>query len=67
MPSRGPGEGLGLWTLILKHKLEQVLWLKFFHCFLLQAPNGGPPFVGDGQGSLACGSPWGRKELDTTE
>ena len=23
--------------------------------------------VGDGQGSLACCSPWGQKELDTTE
>ena len=23
--------------------------------------------VGDGQGSLTCGSPWGHKELDTTE
>ena len=23
--------------------------------------------VGDGQGSLACCSPWGRKEPDTTE
>ena len=23
--------------------------------------------VGDGQGGLACCSPWGRKELDTTE
>ena len=23
--------------------------------------------VGDGQGSLACCSPWGRKEQDTTE
>ena len=23
--------------------------------------------VGEGQGSLACCSPWGRKELDTTE
>ena len=23
--------------------------------------------VGDGQGSLACSSPWGCKELDTTE
>ena len=23
--------------------------------------------VGDGQGSLVCYSPWGRKELDTTE
>ena len=25
------------------------------------------PGVGDGQGSLAWGSPWGRKESDTTE
>ena len=23
--------------------------------------------AGDGQGSLACCSPWGRKELDTAE
>ena len=23
--------------------------------------------VGDGQGSLVCSSPWGRKELDMTE
>ena len=25
------------------------------------------PGVGDGQGSLACCSPWGCKELDMTE
>ena len=25
------------------------------------------PGVGDGQGSLVCYSPWGRKESDTTE
>ena len=25
------------------------------------------PGDGKGQGSLACGSPWGRKELNTTE
>ena len=25
------------------------------------------PGIGDGQGSLACCSPWGRKEWDTTE
>ena len=25
------------------------------------------PGVGDGQGSLVCCSPWGGKELDTTE
>ena len=23
--------------------------------------------VGEGQGSLVCRSPWGRRELDTTE
>ena len=28
---------------------------------------GQAPGVGDGQGSLACCSPWGSKELDTTE
>ena len=28
---------------------------------------GQAPRVVDGQGSLACGSPWGCKELDTTE
>ena len=25
------------------------------------------PGVGDGQGSLVCNSPWGRKKSDTTE
>ena len=25
------------------------------------------PSIGDGQGSLECRSPWGRKELGTTE
>ena len=25
------------------------------------------PGIGDGQGNLACCSPWGRKELDTNE
>ena len=25
------------------------------------------PGVGDGQGSLVCSSPWGHRELDTTE
>ena len=28
---------------------------------------GWTPGVGDGQGGLACRSPWGRKESDTTE
>ena len=26
-----------------------------------------PPRVGNGQGSLACCSPWGHKELDVSE
>ena len=26
-----------------------------------------PPGVGDGQGSLVCCTPWGRKKSDTTE
>ena len=25
------------------------------------------PGVGDGQGSLPCGNPWGQKQSDTTE
>ena len=25
------------------------------------------PGIGDGQGSLACSNPWGRKESDMTE
>ena len=29
--------------------------------------SGQVPGVGDGQGSLVCCSPWGRKEFDTTE
>ena len=28
---------------------------------------GRTPGVGDGQGGLACYSPWGRRELDMTE
>ena len=28
---------------------------------------GQAPGIGDGQGSLACCSPWGHKESDTTE
>ena len=42
---------------------EMVVWLYQLdgHEFK-QAPG-----VGDGQGSLACCSPWDCKELDTTE
>ena len=40
---------------------EMVGWHHRHHKFE-QAPG-----VGDGQGSLACCSPWGRKESDMTE
>ena len=42
---------------------EMVGW----HHWLNGHGFGWTPGVGDGQGSLACCSPWGRKELDTTE
>ena len=45
---------------------EMVGWLGWHHglngCEFEQALG-----VGDGQGSLACCSPWGVKESDTTE
>ena len=47
-------------------ELERMRWLDGIINFIghefEQAPG-----VGDGQGSLACFSPWGRKELDMTE
>ena len=42
---------------------EMVEWHHWLHrCEFEQAPG-----VGEGQGSLACYSPWGLKELDMTE
>ena len=45
---------------------QRMSWLGWHHRLneheFEQAPG-----VGDGQGSLACCSPWGCKELDTTE
>ena len=42
---------------------EMVGWYhQLDGCEFEQAPG-----VGDEQGGLACCSPWGRKELDTTE
>ena len=42
---------------------EMVVWLyQLDGREVKQAPG-----VGDGQGSLACCSPWDCKELDTTE
>ena len=42
---------------------EMVGW----HHWLNGCKSEWTPGVGDGQGSLACCSPWGRKELDMTE
>ena len=42
---------------------EMVGW----HHWLSGHEFGWTPGVGDGQGGLACCSPWGRRELDTTE
>ena len=42
---------------------EMVGW----HHWLNGQGFGWTPGVGDGQGGLACCSPWGRKESDTTE
>ena len=38
-----------------------------WHCWCNGHELGQTPGVDDGQGSLACCSPWGCKELDTTE
>ena len=42
---------------------EMVEW----HHRLNGHESGGTPGVGDGQGGLLCCSPWGCKELDTSE
>ena len=44
-------------------KDEMVGWHHQLHGHEFECALG----VGDGQGSLACCSPWGHKELDTTE
>ena len=41
---------------------EMVGWHHRLNRQFEQAPGGA-----EGQGSLACGSPWGHKELDMTE
>ena len=42
---------------------EMVGWHHRLNGSEFKQPRG----VGDGQGSLACCSPWGHKKLDTTE
>ena len=38
-----------------------------WHYWLNGRESGWTPWVGDGQGGLACCSPWGRKESNTTD
>ena len=42
---------------------EMIRWHHRLHGHEFEKAFG----VGDGQGCLACCSPWGHKELDTTE
>ena len=42
---------------------EMVGWHHQLDGYVFEQASG----VGDGQGSLPCCSPWGRKESDTTE
>ena len=53
------------------HKLSQASWRFWDEMVGRHHRLNGPEFEqalgdGDGQGSLVCCSPWGRKELDTT-
>ena len=49
--------------LIFRFPLFQLNWYKYHLSQIFEQAPG----VGDGQGSLACCSPWGGKESDTTE
>ena len=42
--------------------MTEVRWVDDITDVMTQAPG-----VGDGQGGLACCSPWGHRESDTTE
>ena len=42
---------------------EMIGWHHWLDGYKFEQTPGG----GEGQGSLACCSPWGHKELDTTE
>ena len=44
---------------------QRMRWLDGITEWMEESGQG--PEVGDGQGSLACCNPWGRKELDMTE
>ena len=66
--TRGSGrwEQRLIWSLAASsgtYKEEMVGW----HHWLNGHEFGQTPGVSEGQGSLVCGSPWGCKELDSTE
>ena len=53
-----------------RNQIANICWImekarefqkSIYFCYISYAK------AGDGQGSLACCSPWGHKELDTTE
>ena len=46
---------------------QRMRWLDGIPDLMDMNEFGQTPGVGDGQGGLACCSPQGRKELDTTE
>ena len=51
-----------MWLNIKPHNSDSVV-IRVNNCHLAQSTPG----VGEGQGGLACCSPWGHKEMDTTE
>ena len=51
------------WERVKVAEDEMVGWHHWLNAHEFEWAQG----VGDGQGSLACGSPWGCKESDTTE
>ena len=62
--SLAAGEGRGIFTSqLLITEDEMVGWHHRLDAHEFEQALG----VSDGQGSLACCSPWGRKELDRTE
>ena len=50
-----------------RREQQRMRWLDGWHHQLNGHEFEQAPEVGDGQGSLECCSPWGRKELNMTE
>ena len=62
LSSLNVGQGNWMDNVVGNSKIAAILWIQLGGCEFEQAPG-----AGDGQGSLACCSPWGLKESDTTE